>query len=133
VPAGTWPVEIDPFFGCWLWQKGTNSNGYGTAWLKTGPRLAHYHVYEQEMGHRVPEGKVADHTCRRRTCVNPAHLDIITQAENNRRIAWAYRSQRLTCLKLHDLRVHGRRTPEMGMICRICSGVWTKPEEEHLE
>ena len=130
MPAGNWPVRVDPFFGCWLWTKSTNSNGYGTAWLRSGPRLAHYHVWEVETGQAVPEGKVADHCCRRRTCVNPAHLAIVTQGENNRRIGWDYRSRIKKCPKGHDLEVHGRRTPEAGMVCRVCSGTWDKPAPE---
>lgn len=130
MPAADWPVDVDPVFGCWLWKKHRNSNGYGTAWLKTGPRLAHYHVFEQETGARVPDGKVADHCCRRRACVNPAHLEVVTQAENTRRIAWSYRSQIAACPRGHDLFVHGRRTPEGGTVCRLCSGVWTPGDEE---
>jgi len=129
----SWKVELDPWFGCQLWQGSVNSNGYPTHWDKQGrPRQAYLVAWERAYGPIPPEREL-DHLCRRRVCVAPAHFELVTRPENIRRQQWAHRSQRLACMKLHDLRVHGRRTPEGGMICRICSGVWTKPEEEHLE
>lgn len=35
----------------------------------------------------IPEGLHLDHLCRVRRCVNPAHLEPVTQAENNYRQA----------------------------------------------
>lgn len=71
--------------GCWIWQHATTS-GYGS--LGRGPhgqhRYAHRKYYEEARG-PIPEGLQLDHLCRVPACVNPDHLEPVTQAENLRR------------------------------------------------
>lgn len=38
-------------------------------------------------GRSIAVGLTLDHLCRKRSCVNPAHLEPVTQAENTRRAA----------------------------------------------
>ena len=128
----SWPVERDAFYGCHLWTGSLNSGGYPTYWGGGQPRQA-YLVALERAGIAVPPGKAVDHLCRRRRCVALAHLEVVTQAENTRRISWAWRSKLKTCARGHDLDVHGRRTPEGGRVCRLCSGTWCPTEPEELE
>lgn len=127
-----WRVERDAWFGCCLWLGSLNSNGYPTYWGKGRPRQAYLVAWELEHG-PIPDGKELDHLCRRRLCVLPAHFELVGRSENQRRKFWAYRSQLAACTKGHKLAIHGRRTPEAGMVCRICSGVWTPTSEPELE
>lgn len=67
--------------GCWLWTGYLCPQGYG----RYGGVQAHRIVYEMETGETLPAGEPLDHLCRVRNCVNPAHLELVTIAENNRR------------------------------------------------
>jgi len=49
-----------------------------------GQQYAHRLAYERARG-PIPEGKQVDHLCRQRDCVNPEHLELVTQVENIRR------------------------------------------------
>lgn len=70
--------------GCWRWTAHIGSHGYGM--IHTGPPrlrliVAHQAAYELYRG-PVPEGLVLDHLCRNRWCVNPDHLEPVTEQEN---------------------------------------------------
>lgn len=102
--------------GCWLWagaQAGNGSSegrGYGIMW--TGKRNDYVHriAYEHSFG-PIPEGLEIDHLCRVRRCVNPAHLEAVTHAENKRR------ARRTHCQRGHELTPRNCGTRRM---CKRC-------------
>jgi len=78
---------------CWLWTGAKKNGGYGFIWVPREPggkvregyqRSAHVLIYEHVNG-PVPGGLELDHLCRVRHCVNPAHLEAVTHAENVKR------------------------------------------------
>lgn len=71
-----------PSDGCWVPKKGSDGvyKYVGTA---HGSKLAHRMSYEFHKG-PIPDKFVVDHTCRTRGCINPDHLEAVTQADNNR-------------------------------------------------
>ena len=68
---------------CWIWN-GCVRNGYGLFRYKEKVIGAHRFSYELLRG-PIPKGLQLDHLCRVRNCVNPNHLEPVTQAENLRR------------------------------------------------
>lgn len=69
--------------GCWIWKKRL-IRGYGAVAADGRDQLAHRWTYEKLVG-PIPTGLDLDHLCRQPACVNPAHLEPVTRAENNRR------------------------------------------------
>ncbi len=73
--------------GCWQWTGGQNSEGYGSFTLQviTGQKRiqigAHRWAYLHYVG-LVPDRLVLDHLCRNRACVNPLHLEPVTEKVN---------------------------------------------------
>ena len=68
---------------CWLWRGGTY-RGYGCFQISKVNYRAHRLAYILIRG-EIPDGKHLDHLCRVRNCVNPDHLDPVSQRENTLR------------------------------------------------
>lgn len=78
---------------CWLWTAALDRHGYGVFGVAKGRGSARAHrvAYELVNG-PIPGSLPLDHLCRVRACVNPAHLEPVTVAENNRRMMSARRT-----------------------------------------
>lgn len=66
---------------CWLWTASIKPQGYGEFWAGEDHVYAHRFAYVLLVG-PIPAGLQIDHLCRVRRCVNPAHLQPVTQREN---------------------------------------------------
>lgn len=69
---------------CWLWTRALTAHGYAVFNSDLTTRQAHRWAYLHWNGPLLP-GMEIDHSCRVRRCVNPAHLEQVTHAENMRR------------------------------------------------
>lgn len=106
---------VRPDAGCWAWAGALNSQGYGSVGVGDGvTALAHRASWEAANG-PIPEGAQIDHTCHNadpeceggttcahRKCINPAHLEPVTQSENLRR-AYRSRTVRDECRNGHEM------------------------------
>lgn len=68
--------------GCWLWTAATDKDGYGVfVGAPYGTSSAHRIAYRFVVG-LIPAGLTIDHLCRTLTCINPAHLEPVSNREN---------------------------------------------------
>lgn len=88
--------------GCWQWTGYLMPNGYARITIDGERQYAHRVAYEAFVA-RIPDGLVIDHLCRNRGCVNPAHLEAVTQRINVLRgkSHAADRARQTECLRGH--------------------------------
>lgn len=115
----------EPNTGCFIWMGGLNEDGYGRVWANNKMSRAHRVAYEYFIG-PVPKGKVLDHKCRMRCCVNPDHLEPVFQGENIRRgfageVVRARHAAQTRCKQGHLLSGENLVPSTRGRrVCRVC-------------
>lgn len=139
-------VKVNEETGCWEWQWGKLSTGYGRIWLDGETRYAHrvsYFAFNPDGDQRL----CVLHRCDNPPCVNPDHLFLGTDLDNVRDCKAKGRRRRQggstnTKAKLNELRVReilrllslGLSQYEIGQrfgvsqanICLIANGITWK-------
>jgi hypothetical protein len=124
-------VEVDRKSGCWLvsGMRGRNKRRN----LKVGGECvrAHRYVYECLVG-PIPAGLVIDHLCGEPSCVNPLHMEPVTQAMNLER-GTSYRARRMQthCKRGHplsgqNLMLSYDRKGNASRVCRTCHAMYRR-------
>ena len=67
--------------GCWEWLRYCNGRGYSTVRWAGKKHRAHRLSYQVWRG-KIPDHLEIDHLCRNRRCINPNHLELVTNIEN---------------------------------------------------
>jgi len=87
--------------------------------------LAHRYAYESVKG-QIPHGLVIDHLCRNRLCVNPNHLEPVTNLENLQRgLGYALQNgMRTACIHGHEYTHQNTYvSPRGDTRCRECARI----------
>lgn len=79
--------QPDPISGCWEWTSVKDRDGYGRFYDYRAHRYAAEHL-----GGMYVKGKVVCHHCDNPGCVNPSHLFVGSQSDNNKDSARKNRS-----------------------------------------
>lgn len=139
LPARFWEKVLhDGDGGCWLWTASKTVDGYGCFHMPDGRTTAHRIAYEELVG-PIPEGLVIDHLCRTRNCVNPRHMETVTQSMNLLRgdTANARKAAQSSCIHGHEFTPENTyTTPNGRRQCRACHAArqrkhMTKKEQHH--
>jgi hypothetical protein len=117
--------------GCWEWTGYRNAKGYGAAYFRGRKSMpAHRAIYVLAVG-AVADGLVLDHLCRNRACVNPAHLEVVTNRVNVLRgdTLPAKFAARTHCAKGHPFTPENtarRKSRGDSRKCRTCENQWIR-------
>ena len=102
-------IQPEPNSGCWLWDAGYSSTGYGAIRVKGKQVGAHRVAHELYIG-PIPDGMHVCHTCDNPACVNPDHLTLGTPKSRTGRI-----------MKKHGRNFMKPKNPYMT--CEHCNGI----------
>lgn len=113
--------KVDFTGDCWIWTAAVDKDGYGRFRTPTTHIRAHRWAWERVNG-PIPEGLMIDHLCRNPGCVNPAHLEPVTNRENQLRGVGfpAKNVARTHCPKGHPYNTENTRHHKGRRICRTC-------------
>src|SRR4029077_7084384 len=115
-------IEPEPNTSCWLWIAGLSKSGYGKVQERNSRKTYRAHRYVFGLVKGQFKGQL-DHRCCQKSCVNPDHLEIVTQKENMAR----HFQKQTHCRRGHPLSGFNlifRNKGHQGQrwrACRICT------------
>ena len=113
-------VECGPEINsCWVWISADNGTGYGSFRFNRKTKLAHRFSYELYKG-VIPDGLVIDHLCKNTLCVNPDHLEAVTNKENIMRSEY---KEKTHCPHGHEYTKENTYLNGKKKTCRECGRI----------
>lgn len=116
--------------GCWKWQSRLSTGGYGR-FRVNGKELAAHRIAFFAAGNDLVDGFVIDHLCRNRSCVNPEHLESVTQQENVRR-GDIYKGSDTHCSRGHEFTPENSILSKSRRVCRECHRIYHRSYQRKL-
>jgi len=117
--------KVEKTDGCWLWTASKSEDGYGYFRFDGGMRKAHRMSWLFTNG-EIPEGMFVCHSCDNPSCVNPEHLWLGTNQDNQDDMNEKGRhgfTKRTHCPKGHEYDEENTRkytNPTTGHSMRAC-------------
>ena len=120
---------------CWTWIASKSHDGYGR--FRAPGRLnvmAHRWAYKQLVG-PIPDGLTLDHLCRNRACVNPSHLEPVTNRVNVLRGVGltAVNATTTHCPQGHPYDAQNTRRYRGGRYCKACHNDYTSSSKRRAK
>lgn len=114
-------VDLDK---CWLWARGLSSHGYAKISIGGVKYYVHRLMWEYANNEQIPESLVIDHLCMIKRCINPAHLEVVTNRENILRAPDSM--AKINALKTHCKQGHvfDKENTYQTVIQRHCKKCW---------
>ncbi len=115
-------VTREPNSGCWLWLGSVTPKGYALASLRNRSFQVHRRAFEELRGPIGDGSLVIDHLCRVRSCVNPLHMEPVSNRENILRgvASAAVNARKTHCKHGHEFTEENTRTRPDGRECITC-------------
>lgn len=117
--------RVEKTDSCWWWIFSKAANTYGKLYVGNYRNEKVHRLAVVIDGRTIPDGMVVDHLCRNPACVNPAHLEVVTQSTNVLRgegpVAVSHRSP--ICKRGHPWTPENTAYhfgPKGGRICIAC-------------
>lgn len=106
---------------CWKWEGSLNKTGYGYIYFINKRWYAHRVSYLLFYGY-IDEDLEIDHLCKRRECVNPLHLELVTHKVNTLRSnsPLAKNKNKKVCIRGHAFDIKNTILSLKGRICKKC-------------
>lgn len=110
--------------GCWRWLSSLDKDGYANRIRVTGTKKKKrvHRIFFELFERPIPEGLVLDHLCSVRDCVNPKHMEPVTNKENVLRgdTITAKNKAKTHCLRGHKFNIENIIYRGKRRICKEC-------------
>lgn len=132
---GPIPLERPDLGPCWVWLAAKFSRGYGAFRYNGKQRKAHTIAWELVNEKVSPPDLVPDHLCRNTCCVNPNHLEWVTNKVNILRgnSFTAKNAMKTQCHQGHPFTEENTRTYNGHRQCRACGRIWMQKFREKVK
>lgn len=112
--------KVDKTESCWNWTGHITNAGYGQFLFDGKTQKAHMVSYILEYG-KIPNSLVIDHLCKNKKCVNPKHLEAVSQKENvNRGLAGKINNAQASKRVCPSGHKYNRINKHWHRLCRKC-------------